>query len=347
MRGGNVTRRRFIAGLGHALALGVVPSVVHAQATSPPARPRRIFMVTWRGRTDVERGFTDYWREHGEPVEWIWRDAAQDRNALAAIADEISEARPDLVHTWGTPPTLGLAGPFAKPHPVIGREIPLVFSVVADPIGVKLVSTLANPQRLITGVTHVAPLSAQWEAMRTYRAFKRIGIVYNRAEPNANAVVAEWQALAAREGLQVFATPFNLNASQQPTIDGIDTILAALKGRGVDWLYLGPDSFLFTQIDTVAGLATALGIPTFAATESHLHSRAPVMVGLVSKFLHVGQFSAYKAMAMLGSERANRQEKVVPIEALRRFSFIVRMDTVRKLGIYPPLRLLDYAEFRD
>lgn len=348
----NAQRRRLLRQLVVAAGVGSVgPHVWSVDATNTTAKIKpRIYMVTWRGRTEVERGFTDYWREHAGAAEWVWRDAAQNRETLQSIRAEIMDAKPDLIHTWGTPPTLALAGAFDKPDAFIGKRIPLVFSAVADPVGARLVGSrdeLMSPTRRITGVTHVAPLSAQWEAMQAYRPTRRIGIIYNRLEPNAMATLADWQQLASRVGIDIVAEPFHVNDSQQPTIDGIEDKLGRLKAASVDWLYLGPDSFLFTQVNTVASLATRLGIPTFAATESHLNAKTPVTAGLVSKFLHVGQFAAFKGMRLLRESQGPTETARGPaIETLRRFSLIVRMDSAHQLKLYPPLKLLDIAEFR-
>jgi putative tryptophan/tyrosine transport system substrate-binding protein len=352
----NAQRRQWLQRLALLTGAGLAGRADASDAISPRGKnPPRIYMVTWRGRTEVERGFTDYWREHAGAAEWVWRDAAQNRDTLQTIRAEIADTQPDLVHTWGTPPTLALAGTFDKPDAVIASRIPLVFSAVADPVGARLVARredLALPTRRLSGVTHVAPLSAQWEAMNAYRPTQRIGIIYNRLEPNAVATLADWQQLAARIGIEIVAEPFDVNAAQQATVDGIEEKLARLKAANVEWLYLGPDSFLFTQVNTVASLATELGIPTFAATESHLNTKTPVTAGLVSKFLHVGQFAAFKGMRLLresggsGASPAADATRAPAIETLRRFSLIVRMDSAHQLKLYPPLKLLDIAEFR-
>jgi len=347
-----LTRRQFLqASAASALGALLHPRRATASGTGSTAASvatKNIFVVTWRGRTNAEIGFVDYWREQGERngmnANFIYRDAGQNRATLADIANEAVRARPDLIYTWGTPPTVGLAGTVDAPHDIIGRKIPLVFSSVADPVAAKIVTSLGATEsaagRNITGVTHVAPLLAQWNAMRTYHPTKVVGILYNRLEPNAAANVEEWRRLASLSGFRIVAEAFNVH-NGVPTNDGVDLIVKRIRAAGADWLYLGPDSYLFTQINTVATLATAAGLRTFAATESHLNAKAPVLAGLVSTFYQVGQFAAAKSIQRLRGERA------IPIEALKRFSLIVRLDTARTLGAYPPLAMIDYAEFRD
>jgi putative tryptophan/tyrosine transport system substrate-binding protein len=322
------------------LARNPLPSI---QNNRPNNRPnRRIFLVTWRGQTEAERGFVDYWKTRVNPPEIIWRDAAQNAERLSQIAAEIVRETTDLVYAWGTPVSLGLGGTYKKPDAIIGKKIPLVFAIVADAVAAELTTTLNAPGRNITGVSHVAPVDAQMEAMRAYQPIRGVGIIYNALEPNALANVAAWQALGNKHGFQVMTEAFAATRGKldPSSAEANAAMVARLAKAKINWLYLGPDSHLFTQLPSIANAATERGLATFAAVESMLNTSAPVLVGLVSKFYQVGQFAAYKAEQLL------RGEPNPPIETLKRFSLVIRLDTAKQLGTYPPLSLIDYAEFR-
>ena len=144
-------------------------------AAAAPSRPWRIHAMTYRGRTGVEQGFMDYFAERGIPVDIAWRDIALDPARLPALVDEIHHERPDLVHTWGTGVTLGIAGRWDEPDRTRRvRDIPVVFSLVAAPVSTGIVADLRHPGRNVTGVVHVASVAAQVQAMATYRAFRRV-----------------------------------------------------------------------------------------------------------------------------------------------------------------------------
>lgn len=338
------TRRRFLSQATALIGAAMVPAAGYAQSPSAPAR--RIMMVTWRGKTDVERGFEDYLRQRPQSTkapQLIWRDAAQKRDRLTEIAAEIVRVKPDLVYAWGTPATLGLAGSVNKPHAIIGNTIPLVFALATDPVAAGIARDAQTPGRLITGVSHVAPLATQLDSMRAYRAVKGVGVFFNPAEPNAVSNVARWKEFGKNNNFPIVDVPFPLagDAPQPLSAEAVAEHMEVMRAKGVNWLYLGPDSFLFTQVGVIATAATQAGLPTFAAVESLIASQAPVLTGLVSKFYQVGQFAAYKAERMLAGEHN------VPIETLKRFSLIVRLDTAHTLGVYPPLSMIDYAEFRN
>ncbi len=333
-------KRRDLLRLSALSALaGVAPGRLLAQP-APPAF--RIYMVTWRGATAVEKGFRDYLAASKVPVEYIVRDAGQNPKRLAEFVAEIRSLKPDLVYTWGTSATLGIVGPWDKPQEGV-RDIPAVFTLVASPVAVKLVPSLAASDRNLTGVSHMAPLAAQLNAIRAYRPFDRLGVIYNLAEQNSVVGVREMQELARVQGWKLLERTFRRDASGKPLSDGIADLVAELKADGAQWLYIGADSYLTTQLGAVAGAALAEKLPTFATTEAVVgDNEAGVLAGLVSKYYSVGQFTAHKAAQILVQKMP---PQAIPVETLQRFSFIVRMATAKKVGALPPVGLFNYVEF--
>lgn len=305
------------------------------------ARPYRIYMVTWRGLTDVERGFKEYMASRKIAIEYIMRDAEQNPKRLAEFVEEILRLKPDLVYTWGTSATIGIVGKQGNSGGFI-EDIPTVFTMVASPVGANLVPNLLSSGRNITGVSHFAPLSAQLAAMASYQPFSKIGVLYNSAEQNSLAGVRELRGLAVQDGFQLFEQTFRRNAAGKPVAEGIAERVRALKAAGASWLYIGSDSYLFTQLDIVVAAANACNLATFATTEAVINSPAGVLAGLVCKYFSVGQFTAYKAEQILVKKRAASD---IPIETLKRFSLIIRIEAAKKLGKLPPLELFNYAEF--
>ena len=78
----------------------------------------------------------------------------------------------------------------------------------------------------------------------------------------------------------------------------------------------------------------------FAAAERGVRDGG-ALVGLVSRYYSVGQLAAAKAVEILVQHRA---PKDIPIETLKRFALIINMQVARKLQIYPPITMLNYAE---
>src|SRR2546429_1869128 len=110
-----LSRRAFLE-YGAAAALSSWPTALalaqEAAASSrrAPSKPFRIYAITFRGRTDVEKGFEDYFASRKVPVQITYRDMNRDSSRMPRFIQEIRTTRPDLIYTWGTTVTLGGGG---------------------------------------------------------------------------------------------------------------------------------------------------------------------------------------------------------------------------------------------
>ncbi|MEP7259800.1 MAG: ABC transporter substrate-binding protein [Usitatibacter sp.] len=304
-------------------------------------RPYRIYAITFRGMTEIERGFTEYFAARRIPVQITWRDLNRDAARMPGFIEEIRATRPDLVYTWGTSVTLGVVGTYDAYDPARNiTDIPVVFTLVAAPVLAKIVPDLKSSRRNVTGVFHVAPTEAQIRAMASYRPFKSIGILYTPTEQNSVVVVDEVREVSKRLGFTVIAKPLKLDANKKVTAEGAPEMIRELKAQKVDWLYLPPDSYLGTQAKSVIiPAAMEARLPTFASTEQLMETGA--LTGLVSRYHSIGQFTAYKAEQILVHKVPPSK---IPIETLTRFSLQVRMDVAEALSLPPPLPMFNYAE---
>ena len=304
-------------------------------------RPYRIYAITFRGMTDVERGFQEYFAARRIPVQITFRDLARDNSKMAGFLEEIRQTRPDLIYTWGTSVTLGVVGP----HDAVDRskhitDIPVVFTLVAAPVLAKIVPDLKQPRRNVTGVFHVAPTEAQIRAMTSYRPFKSIGMLYTPTEQNSVVVVEEVREIARKQGFSVVAKPFKIDAAKKVSSEGAADMIREMKEQKVEWLYLPPDSYLNTITkNLVIPAANQQNLPTFASTEGLMETGA--LMGLVARYHSIGQFTAYKCEQILLQKIPPAR---IPIETLTRFSLQVRMDVAEALKLPPPLPMFNYAE---
>src|SRR5205814_3507826 len=79
------------------LALLAAAAIHAADVQAPsPSRPYLIYAITFRGMTDVEKGFQDYFAARRIPVQITFRDLNRDSTRMAGFVDEIRKTRPDL-----------------------------------------------------------------------------------------------------------------------------------------------------------------------------------------------------------------------------------------------------------
>lgn len=224
-----ISRRR-LCGLAAAALVG--PAAWPARATAAPP-PYTIYRITYRGRTEVEQGFEDYLAANAVPVTFIDRDAARDTSRLPDFVAEIREMRPDLVYTWGTPVTLGVAGPHdAADASAYIRDIPVVFALVSAPVAARIVRSAERPGRNVTGAVHVVPPETQLRAMAAYRPFTRLGVIFTPTEENSRAIVAEVRALQEAMGFALIERRFAIGGDGRPHADGVEQMVAEIKVSG-------------------------------------------------------------------------------------------------------------------
>ncbi len=305
-------------------------------------RPFRIYAITFRGMTDVEKGFEEHFATRKIPVQITYRDLNRDMTRMAGFLSEIRATRPDLIYTWGTSVTLGVVGPHDA---VVAGEhitdIPVVFTLVAAPALAKIVPEQQGAIRHnVTGVVHVAPVAAQIQAMTAYRPFQTLGVLYTPTEKNSLVVLDEIRKIGLERKFNVVSRTFRLDANRKVVAEGAAELVRELKEAKSDWLYLPPDSFLGTLAqDVIIPTAMEVGLPTFASTEQLMQAGA--LSGLVSRYYSVGQFTAHKAEQILVGKQ---QPSAIPIETLKRFSYQIRISAAEKLKLPPPLPMFNYAE---
>jgi putative tryptophan/tyrosine transport system substrate-binding protein len=341
-----LSRRRWLAAAmatalpGSALAVLDTPPTA-AAPKRVTARPFRIYAITFRGMTDVEKGFADFFASRKIPVQIIYRDLNRDPARMAGFLEEIRATKPDLIYTWGTSVTLGVIGPhdgvIANQHI---SDIPVVFTLVAAPALAKIVPEGANTRHNVTGVVHVAPVAAQIQAMAAYRPFQTLGVLYTPTEKNSVVVLEEIRKLGRERKFDTVERTFRLDANRKVTAEGAADLVRELKEAKAQWLYLPPDSFLGTLAqDTIIPAAMEIGLPTFASTEQLMQAGA--LSGLVSRYYSVGEFTAHKAEQILVGKQ---QPSEIAIETLKRFSYQIRISAAEKLKLPPPLPMFNYAE---
>lgn len=324
------------------LLLVLVGNGVHTPmaADGPATGPYRIYMVLYRGETEAERGFLDYLHQQGLEISVQVRDLDYDTARLPAIREEIRTARPDLVYSFGTTVTLGLVGAAGAVDPAVHvTEQPVVFNIVADPVGAQLVSDLAGSGRNLTGASHAVPLETQYRTLRTALPWQRLGVIYHAGEVNARLAVDDLARRVERDGRELVRAPVFTEGGDLDL--RLELAVRSLAEAGAEVIYLPSDSLVIANARQISRQAGWYGLPTFAATEQPVRSGGATM-GLVSAYYSVGQLAGYKAEQIL---RLRHDPGSMPIDSIDRFTFIVNVSEALRLRMVPPVSLLRVADF--
>jgi len=321
----------------------VATALAACLATSAAAAEFKIMIALWRGCEEACQGFQDYLVERGIDAEFILRDAGKKKKALPGFLAEARAEGVDLILTWGTSVTRGIAGTLAElDDPAFNHDIPEVFMIVADPVGAGIVESLEHTGRPnVTGTYNRVPEAVNIETVRAYLPnFKRLGLLYNTYEKNSVLKRDEIAALSGTMGFELIALELPPGGDGKPQVEDIAPKMAALKMAGVDFVYLGSSSFLRDNRDVMTGAAVENGIPVLSPYEQ-LVRESQALISVAARYYDVGRLAGGQAEKILvdGATPGN-----LPVARLANFAVVINMDVARKLKLFPPLSLLSIAE---
>jgi len=310
---------------------------------SAAAAQYKIMIATWRGCEDACQGFQDYLVEHGVDSQFILRDAQKQSDVLPGFLAEAREKKVDLILTWGTSVTKGIAGTLSElNNPELNHDIPNVFMIVADPVGAGIVESLDHTGRPnVTGTYNRVPEETIIETIRSYRSgFKRLGMLYNTDEKNSVLKRDEIAVLTETMGFDLTALELPLDASGKPHVEDIALKIAELKAAGVDFIYLGSSSFLRDNKDAFTAAAVNNGIPVLSPYENLVHE-SQALISVAARYYDVGRLAGQQAEKILVGRIAPGD---IPVLRMTNFAVVINMGVARKLKLFPPLDLLQVAE---
>jgi putative tryptophan/tyrosine transport system substrate-binding protein len=324
------SRREFIAGLGGGVA-GALPLVVRAQ---PMSRVPAVGVLWHAGNASEEqpyfdalvRGFNDLGYVEGRNIRFEHRFPNEEPDRFREMAAELVALKVDAIVTVGN-----VTAPYAENATT---TIPIVFLFVADPVGLKLVNSLAQPGGNITGLAQLGiDLTAKrFELLREIvPQLSRGALLINPAEPSAEQYLKEAQAAATALRLNVL--PFQLRS-----LDEIKSVFERMAQAGVQALALGPGGLLFQGRSRIQELALAHSLPTCG------WSRETLVAGLLLSYGPDQVEMAHHAPVLVDKILRGAKPADLPVEQPTRFQFIVNQKTARALNISTPESLLLRAD---
>jgi putative ABC transport system substrate-binding protein len=329
-----------------AFVLMVLASTFIWSTTDTRAQSKKeftIYMVFWRGCEETCAGFKEYIAEKGIDAELVIRNANRDKAKLPAFVEEARALEADLVVTWGTSVTRGIAGTLSdQGDPRFINDIPVVFMVVADPVGSQVIVSYEKTGRAnVTGTRNRVPETVNINAIRSYfPAFKRLGLLYNTNEHNSVIKVQEIAELAKTMNFELVALELELGSDGKPKTESIPVRMAELDAANVDFIYLGSSSFLDVHRDIFTQSAVDHGIPVLSPYE-RLVRDSHALLSIAARYQDVGRLAGRQVKYILID---GQKPGDLPVLSVDQYAYVINMTTARKLNMFPSVEILQIAE---
>jgi len=303
---------------------------------------KKIFGVFYRGCELACNGFINGIEESGFDAEVIVRDVAQDKSLLPGVVQEARDMGADLVLTWGTSVTLGVIGTLAdRDNSRFLNDIPVVFTVVADPFGTGIAEGFDGSGRPnVTGTFNRVPESVNIEVIRQYDpTFSKLGLLYNSNEPNSVIKLEELRDLAPALDIELIALEID-PGKDRPDPQSIPKRLQELKDQGVRWVYLGSSSFLYKNGEHFTASAVEAGIAIVSPYENLVRNEQ-ALLSVAARYDDVGRLAADQALRIL---RDGEVPGDLPIVRATDFAYVINIKVAKALDRFPPFAFLQIAD---
>jgi putative ABC transport system substrate-binding protein len=318
-----------------------LPHWAHAAPQADSQAAKKVLIITNRGCEEVCQSFKSN-LEHQGPVSFTVKDVGGDISRVAEIVKDARKARPDLVATWGTGITQAVIGKLGAVDPVQHlTDIPVVYMYVGNPVTALIAKDAGKSGRPnVAGANTSVPIDAQVNLLKSFSKIQRVAMLYNTDEPSAVGQVADVEKGLKAASIEVSKIEFPLGPDGRPSPSDIGPMLDKLALQKPDFVFQIGSTFVQKNIEAISKGTTERGLPMFSAFESAFR-KGEILLALVSPLNGVGQIAAYQAGQILFHGRAPDS---LPSPTLSRYSVLINMKPARALQIYPPMKLLQFAE---
>jgi putative tryptophan/tyrosine transport system substrate-binding protein len=322
-----VKRREFITLLGGAAAAWSL----EARAQQPGKRPTIGYIGG--GGPISQRAWVEAFVQRLQELGWIegrtvaieyrWGEGRAER--YAEIAAEFVRLKVDVILAGGTEAAVA-----AKQATSV---IPIVFPTAGDPVGSRLVASLARPGGNVTGLSNQGsdlPAKRLGLLREVFPALRRVAVMVNADYSGGLTEREEIDAAAQTLGLDIVPLPIR-------RVEEIASAFEGLKGRA-EVLYITGDPLVNAQRLRINTFALVARLPTMFSQREYVAGGGLMAYG--PNFLDLNRRAAnYVDKILRGAKPAD-----LPVEQPTKFELSVNLITAKALGLEIPPMLLARAD---
>jgi putative ABC transport system substrate-binding protein len=267
------------------------------------------------------------WSE-GRNLQIDFRGAAGDPERMQAFARELVALKPHVILTRSTPVTAAVLKQT--------RAIPIVFTVVSDPVGDRFVEGLARPGGSATGFTNVeSSLTGKWlELLKEVAPLvKRVAFIFNpKLAPGGGSYYTRL--------IEASAPPFAVTPTVAPVYGAadIERTIGEFVREPNGGLVVLPDATTLVHRKLIVALADRHHVPAIYAFRIVVSDGGLMSYGIdvVDQFR---QAAGYVDRILKGAKPAD-----LPVQLPSKFVLSINLKTAKGLGLDVPSLLQQRAD---
>jgi putative ABC transport system substrate-binding protein len=323
-------RREFITVVGGAAAWPVAAFAQQSERMPQVAVLHVLSENDFEARSWVDalkQGLAELGWNDGRNVRIEVRAGNGDVNQMQKFARELVDLHPDVIVAMAT----NSAHAFLRET----HTIPIVFTLVTDPIAQGVVDTTTRPGSNITGFTTSEPIvGGKWVQVLKEIAPKttRAAVTFNPdTAPYAPLYMSSVEAAGASLAVKIFQAPVRSRIE-------IETAIAKLTGEPDGAVISMSETFVTVHRDLIIALAARYRLPAvypfpFEVTEGGLIAYGVDLTDINRKA------ASYVDRILKGEKPAD-----LPVQAPTKYQLAINLTTAKALGLSVPQSLLARAD---
>jgi putative tryptophan/tyrosine transport system substrate-binding protein len=324
-------RREFITLIGG--AMGALPALARAQQAS---KIPTVAYLWHAGNADeevpyfgaVRDGFAKLGYVDGHNFKLIHRFPNEKPEAFRSMAAELVSMNVDVLMGGG------IAAPYLKEATA---TIPIVFMFVADPIGIKLVQSLARPGGNATGLSNFGRDIAGKRLQllkELVPGLSRVAFLINSNLPATSMYVEVMSSAASQLGLE-------LRTFEASKLDEMESAFDAMVKAGMQAVTPEQGGTNFQARAIIPKLAFDRQLPLCA------YSRETFEHGALLSYGPDQIETCYRSATYVDKILKGEKPGGIPVEQPTKFEFLINLKTAKALDLKVPLIMQMTAEVID
>jgi len=265
------------------------------------------------------------WKEGGDLETRVWWST--ENTDIEMVATQIVQLKPDVILSNGTPATIS----FQRQT----KDIPVVFTMVTDPVGQGLIKSLAQPGANLTGFTNFEfSMGGKWLGLlkEVSPTVAHVAVLYHpQTAPYAASFLKPLQAGAAASSVQV-------QPAEIQDASDVERVIATLPTNSNRGLVVIPSVFMSEHRDLIVAAAARHAVPAIYPFRFFATAGGLIAYGADGVDLH-SRAASYVDRILKGAKPAE-----LPVQQPTKYDLVINRKTARMLGLDVPATLLARAD---
>ena len=300
-------------------------AILQKKVFDPPIRIAMVHYAFSIDCNDVTVGLLKRFKEWGHTQNGDFTfdeyNANADISTLNNIVGVVVNKKYDLVFSTVLAATQALTSKI--------NDVPILFTVVADPVGNGLGSSFSNHKPNITGIDGMSYTDKEIDLLKKYiPSAQNIGILYCPGEMASVSGLKELERSCRENKINLIAIPVN-------SVSEVTDATTTLCSKNIDAICQLPDNCTIPSFANMVKITRTQKVPLFCFITSQVEMGA--VAAIAGDFVQQGE-----EIADIGMEVINGKSPAdIPFRKLSQIKTVINIEAAKAYGLETPKELLN------